>query len=29
MAEELAHYLIAATAREDRGVEIIFTELRS
>jgi hypothetical protein len=25
MAEELAHYLIAATAREDRGIDIIFT----
>jgi hypothetical protein len=24
MAEELAHYLIAATAREERGIEIIF-----
>jgi FlaA1/EpsC-like NDP-sugar epimerase len=28
MVEELACYLIAATAREDRGVEIIFTGLR-
>jgi FlaA1/EpsC-like NDP-sugar epimerase len=28
MVEELAHYLIAATAREDRGIDIIFTGLR-
>ena len=25
MVEELAHYLIAATAREDRAIDIIFT----
>lgn len=28
MVEELARYLIAATAREERGIEIIFTGLR-
>ena len=28
MVEELARYLIAATAREARGIEIIFTGLR-
>jgi len=28
MVEELARYLIAATAREQRGIEIIFTGLR-